>query len=102
MAVGGAEPQLPHSPRLIARGVQHLGPRSYRSVVERVNIIDTEIRDVAVITQLAGGGHAGAAAEHERDGARATKSPIAWGNVVEFAPEDIPVPRTGPFQVMNR
>jgi hypothetical protein len=71
-----------------------------RSAVERVDVVDAEIRDVAVIADRGRCGRVRAAAEHEGDVARATEAPVSWLDVVEFATKDVPVPGAGYVQVL--
>jgi hypothetical protein len=69
--------------------------------MERINVIDAEIGDIAVITRFGGGGNGGAAAKHESDMTCAAETPIAGDNVVEFASKTVRVPHPGAFQVVN-
>ena len=50
--------------------------------MKRVNVVDTQIRDIAVVAKLACGGNVRAATEHEHDRARATKPPVAGAGVL--------------------
>lgn len=86
MAIRRPEPEFPHAPGFVSRGLHHLGARSNGSAVEAVNVVDVEVRDVAVVAQLVGRGNVRAAAEHEGDLAGTTESPIARGDIVKFAP----------------
>lgn len=102
MAIGRAEAQLAHSPRLVAGRLEHLRPCSDGPRVKSIHVVDPEVGDIAVIAKLACGGNVRAAAKHEGDLARATEAPIAWVNIIGPASEHVAVPRTGPIQVMNR
>jgi hypothetical protein len=102
MAVGRPERELVHAPPFVSRGLEDVGACSKGSRVKPVNVVDAEVCDIAVIAHLARGGNVRAAAEHKGDGARTTEPPIARVNVIELAPEDVAIPRTGPVQVMNR
>jgi hypothetical protein len=102
MAVGRSEPELTHAPRFVSGGLEDLCACSNGSCVKPVDVVDAEVRDVAVIAELARGGNVRTSAEHEGDLARATEPPIARVNVIEFAPEDVAIPRAGPVQIMDR
>jgi hypothetical protein len=101
VAVGRPKRELTHAPWFVVGGLEYLCACRDRSHVERINVIDAQIRDIAVIAKLARGGNVGAATKHEHHLARATKPPIARVNVIELAPEDVAIPRTGPTKVMD-
>jgi hypothetical protein len=69
--------------------------------MELVDIVDTEVRHVAVIAKLAGGGNVRASAEHECDLTGATETPVTRVDVVDFAAEHVAIPGAGQFQIMN-
>jgi hypothetical protein len=92
VAIGRAEGNLAHAPRFILRGLQNLGARSDGSSKEGVNVIDLEIRDVAVIAEFACGRNIWTAPEHELHVAGTTEAPVAGINVFRIAPEDVAVP----------
>lgn len=102
MAIGRAEGELSHTPWFILRRLQNLGACSDGSSEESVDVIDLEIRDVAVIAEVAGGRYIWAAPEHELHLATTTEAPVTGINVLRIAPEDLAVPRGGPVEVMNR
>jgi hypothetical protein len=56
-----SEARSPAYPWLVARRVEHLSTDSDRVRVEAVNVVDVQVGDIAVITQLAGGRDIGAA-----------------------------------------
>jgi hypothetical protein len=62
--------------------------------VVTIHIVDVEIRDVAVIANLAGGRNVWAATQHERHVAGATEAPIARVDVIELA-------RTSQYQLAD-
>jgi hypothetical protein len=95
MAVRRSKAKLTHPPRLVSRRLQYLRAGGYGSPMERVNVIDVEVRNVAVIAELAGGGNVRAATEHEGHSACATEAPVARGDVIELATQDIAIPSTG-------
>ena len=72
MIVGGSNSELAHAPRLVLWLLQDLSTRSDGSLVEGVNIVHVQARDVAVVAELSRAGHVQAAAEHEGDLARTT------------------------------
>jgi hypothetical protein len=72
LAVGRSKRQLTHAPRLVLRGLAYLRARGDGSRVKRVNVIDTQIRDIAVIAKFARRRNVWATTEHEDDLARAT------------------------------
>jgi hypothetical protein len=102
MTVGGSKCELAHAPRLVVWLLQDLGTHRDGSFMKGVNIVHAQIRDVAVIAELRRFGHVLAPAEHEGDLACATEPPVARGYVVDLAAENVPVPRTGTLEIMNR
>jgi hypothetical protein len=54
-----------------------------------------------MVAKFTGVRDVGAAAEHESDRAHTTETPIARRDVVDLAPEHIPVPGSREFQIMN-
>jgi len=52
MSVGRTQCQLASSPRLVGRRLQDLGAGVERAPVHRVNVVDVEIRDVAVVAEV--------------------------------------------------
>ena len=102
MTVWGSKSELAHAPRLVAWLLQDLATHSGGSFMEGVNIVHVQVRDVAVIAELSRAGHVRAPAEHERDVARTTEPPVAGGDVVDVAAENIPIPRTRTLKIMNR
>ena len=101
MTVWGSERYLMHTPGFILRGFQNLGARSDGSAVEAIDVVDAEVRDIAVIAELTGRGNVWAAAEHKGDIAGAAESPVARVYVIDVAPEDVAIPRTGLLEVVN-
>jgi hypothetical protein len=101
VAVRRAQPKLAHSPRLFAQVLENLGARGDRFAVVGGDIVDSEIRDIAVVSELACGWDIGAAAQHERDPARAAERPIPRINFVDLAAEHVAIPRSGSFEIMN-
>ncbi len=102
VTVGRTKAKLAHAPRLVSWRLQNLGTDGDGPPVERVNVVDTEVSDIAVIAELAGGRHVGTSAEHECDSAGATEAPVARVDVIEFTLEDVAVPGSGHVQIMNR
>ncbi len=101
VAVRRAQTKLAHSPRLFAQVLQNLGARRDRFTVVGGDIVDSEIRDIAVVSELACRWDIGAAAQHERDPARAAERPIPRINFVDLTAEHVSIPRSGSFEVMN-
>jgi hypothetical protein len=101
MAVGGAERELAHAPGLVSRWMCDLGAGGHRAAMKGVHVVDAKVCDVAVIAQLRCRRNVWAATKHERDGARPAKAPVAGGDVVELAAQDVPVPRSRDLQVVN-
>jgi hypothetical protein len=62
--------------------------------MERINVIDVQVVcDIAVIAQLGGRRHLGAATEHGCHVTGSTEPPVARVNGIEFARQDVPIPR---------
>ena len=101
MTVWRPERDLTHAPGFIFWAFQNLGACSDGSAVEAIDVVDAEVRDIAVIAKLTGDGNVWAAAEHEGDVAGAAEPPVARVNVIDVAPKDVAVPRTGLFEVVN-
>jgi len=93
MPVRRAKPKLAPAPRFVSWRLEHVCARSDRLAEERINVIDVEVGDVAVVAKLAGGWNVRATSEHERHAAGAAKPPVARIDVVDLAPENIAVPR---------
>jgi len=93
MPVRRAKPKLAPAPRFVSWGLEHVCARSDRLTEERVNVVNVEIGDVAVVAKLTGGWNLWATSEHERHATGATKTPVAGIDVVDLAPENIAVPR---------
>jgi hypothetical protein len=102
MPVGRPKPKLSPPPWFVLWGLEDVCARGDRPTEERVNVVDVEIGDVAVVAKLAGGRNVRATSEHERHAARATKPPVARIDVVDLAPENIAVPRRRAVEIMNR
>jgi hypothetical protein len=81
--------------------LQDLGTRGEGSLVEPINIIHAQVRDIAVIAELARIGYVRTPAEHERHLARTTEPPVARVHIIDLAAENLLVPRTGPVKVVN-
>jgi hypothetical protein len=96
MAVRGPKRELAHARRFVSGGREDLCACGHGSRVKPVNVVDAQVCDVAVIAKLARGGNVRAAAEHERDFARATEPPIARVNVIELAPKDLAISAVAP------
>jgi hypothetical protein len=82
MAVGGSKRELTHPPRFVSWRLQDLGPDSYGPPMKRVDVVHIEVRDIAVIANLAGGRNLRAAAEHKWHVAGATEPPVARVDVM--------------------
>jgi hypothetical protein len=102
VTVGRTKAKLAHAPRLVSWRLQNLGTDGESPPIERVNVVDTEVGDIAVIAELASGRHVGTSAEHERHTAGAAEAPVARGDIVEFTLKDVAVPSTADVQIMNR
>jgi len=94
MAVGRPQRDLTHAPGFVSWSFQNLSARSNGSAVEAIDVVDAQVRDVAVIAKLTGGGNVRATAEHEGDLPSAAEPPVAWGDVIDFASQDGAVPGT--------
>jgi hypothetical protein len=101
MPVGRPKPKLAPPPWFVLWGLEDVCARGDRLAEERVNVVDVEIGDVAVVAKFTGGWNVRATSEHERHAARATKPPVAGIDVVDLAPENIAVPRRRAVEVMN-
>ena len=102
MTVRRAKAELTHSPRLVPWRLQNLSTLSDCPPVERINVLDTEIGNITVIAKLTGSRIVRASPQHERDGSRTTEPPIPRVNIVDPAPQDVAIPRTGSTQVVDR
>jgi hypothetical protein len=102
VTVGRTKAKLAHAPRLVSWRLQNLGTDGDSSPIERVNVVDPEVGNTAVITEFASGRHVGTSAEHERDTASAAEAPVARGDIIDFTLEDVAIPSTGHVQIMNR
>jgi hypothetical protein len=83
------------------RSFEDLGAGGYRALVKPVDVVDAQVGNVTVVAQLSGCRNAWATAEHECRAACSAEAPVAGCDVVEFAAENVPIPRPGYLQVVN-
>ena len=102
VTVRRTKPKLAHAPRLISWRLQNLGTDGNGPPVERVNVVDTEVGDIAVIAELASGRDVGTSAEHECGTASAAEAPVTRIDIIDLTLEDVAVPSSGHVQIMNR
>lgn len=84
MTVRRTKAKLAHAPRLVSWRLQNLSTDGDGPPVERVNVVDTGVGDIAVIAELTSGRGVGTSAEHERNAAGAAEAPVARVDIIEF------------------
>jgi len=102
MPVGRTQSQLASSPRLVGRRLQHLGTSVERASVHRIDVVDVEIRDVAVIADVGCRYDVRTEAEHEPHGSRPAEDPATGRDVEALALEHGDVPRGRTVEIMDR
>jgi hypothetical protein len=81
--------------------VHHIGTGGDRPTMKSIDVVDTKVRDVAVIADLRGRGCIWTATQHECCVAGSAESPVPGFDVIEFAAENVSIPRPGELEVMN-
>ena len=101
VAVWGSHAKLAHSPRLVRGWFQDLRARVDRPVMEGVDVIDAQIRHIAVIAELRCGHGVRAASEHDVDRAGMAERPVAGLRISCLATKDVAIPGCRHFQVVH-
>jgi hypothetical protein len=92
VTVERSQTELAHTPRLVGGSLQYLSAGSYGSLAERLNVVNPQIGNIAVIAEFRCRRDVRAATKHELDLATTTESPVAGIDFMNLTAKHVAIP----------